>query len=212
MKIVGKILKALLCIVGVLVLLLVLAVGVFTVAEYRPADTESVIAQQETEAVLETGKPLTIVSWNCGYGALGDNADFFMDGGSSVYTADRARVESNLAGIRDALKAICAGFIAIASAIVSLVMFMKLADAFSTCRSPFDEAVIKRMNIFAWTLIVCSVVGACAAGAAAAAFSGFGNLDINVSMNPIFTALIVFFLCMIFRYGATLQQEADETL
>ena len=103
MKIVGKILKALLCIVGVLVLLLVLAVGVFTVAEYRPADTESVIAQQETEAVLETGKPLTIVSWNCGYGALGDNADFFMDGGSSVYTADRARVESNLAGIRDAL-------------------------------------------------------------------------------------------------------------
>ena len=64
MKIVGKILKALLCIVGVLVLLLVLAVGVFTVAEYRPADTESVIAQQETEAVLETGKPLTIVSWN----------------------------------------------------------------------------------------------------------------------------------------------------
>lgn len=115
-------------------------------------------------------------------------------------------------GMRDALKAICAGFIAIASAIVSLVMFMKLADAFSTCRSPFDEAVIKRMNIFAWTLIVCSVVGACAAGAAAAAFSGFGNLDINVSMSPIFTALIVFFLCMIFRYGATLQQEADETL
>ena len=104
MKIVGKILKALLCLVGVLVLLLVLTVGVFTVAEYRPADTEILIAQQETEAVLETGKPLTIVSWNCGYGALGDNADFFMDGGSSVYTADQSRVESNLAGIRDTLK------------------------------------------------------------------------------------------------------------
>ncbi len=104
MKIVGKILKALLCLVLVLVLLLVLAVGVFTVAEYRPADTEILIAQQETEAVLETGKPLTIVSWNCGYGALGDNADFFMDGGSSVYTADQARMESNLAGIRDTLK------------------------------------------------------------------------------------------------------------
>ena len=111
MKIVGKILKALLCIVGVLVLLLVLAVGVFTVVEYRPADTEPVIAQQETEAVLETGKPLTIVSWNCGYGALGDNADFFMDGGSSVYTADRARVESNMAGIRDTLKTLNPDFL-----------------------------------------------------------------------------------------------------
>ena len=111
MKIVRKILKALLCIVLVLVLLLVLAVGVFTVAEYRPADTETIIAQQETEAVLETGKPLTIVSWNCGYGALDDNADFFMDGGSSVYTADQARVESNLAGIRDALKALNPDFL-----------------------------------------------------------------------------------------------------
>lgn len=106
MKIIGKVLKALLCIVLALVLLLVLAVGVFTVAEYRPVGTETIVAQQDTEAVLETGKPLTIVSWNCGYGALGDNADFFMDGGSSVYTADQARVESNLAGIRDTLKAL----------------------------------------------------------------------------------------------------------
>ena len=46
------------------------------------------------------GTSLKIVSWNCGYGALGDNADFFMDGGSSVYTADRERVSSNLNGIR----------------------------------------------------------------------------------------------------------------
>ncbi|MBR5961540.1 MAG: endonuclease [Clostridia bacterium] len=106
MRLIGKILKVLLCIILALVLLLVLAVGVFTIAEYRPADTETIIEQQEAAAVLETGKPLTIVSWNCGYGALGDNADFFMDGGSSVYTADKARVESNLAGIRDTLKAL----------------------------------------------------------------------------------------------------------
>ena len=111
MKIIGKLLKALLCIVLVLVLLLVLAVGVFTVAEYRPADTETIIAQQDPEAVLEAGKPLTIVSWNCGYGALGDNADFFMDGGSSVYTADQSRVESNLAGIRDAIQSLNPDFL-----------------------------------------------------------------------------------------------------
>ena len=106
MRIIRKILKALLCIVLVLILLLILVVGVFSIAEFRPADTEVIIPQQDAEAVLETGKPLTIVSWNCGYGALGDNADFFMDGGTSVYTADRARVESNLAGIRDSLKAL----------------------------------------------------------------------------------------------------------
>ena len=111
MKTIGKTLKALLCMILALILLLVLAVGVFTLTEYRPADTEAIIAQQDAEAVLETGKPLTIVSWNCGYGALGDNADFFMDGGSSVYTADQSRVASNLAGIRDTLKSLNPDFL-----------------------------------------------------------------------------------------------------
>ena len=101
-----KLLKILLGIIGALVLILAIALGVFTITEYRPADTETVVADHTAEAVLETGTPLTIVSWNCGYGALGDNADFFMDGGTSVYTADRERLESNLAEIRDKLKAL----------------------------------------------------------------------------------------------------------
>ena len=109
----------------------------------------------------------------------------------------------------------------IASAIVALVMFLKLSDAFRVCRSPFDEAVIRRMNIFAWTLIVCAVVGSFAGSAAQSAVMAFQNAGIHVGaknfgvsldLYPIFAALIVFFLCMIFRYGAQLQQEADETL
>lgn len=115
-------------------------------------------------------------------------------------------------GVRDALKAICAGLIAIASAIVTVVMFLKLCDAFKTCRSPFDEPVIQRMNIFAWTLIVCAVVGAFATAALSAALAGLGKMSFDLSLTPIFTALVVFFLCMVFRYGAQLQREADETL
>ena len=106
MIIVGKILKILARVLLALVLLVALALGVLTVFEYRPAATETVIADHPVEAVLETGKPLTLVSWNCGYGALGDNADFFMDGGSSVYTADKDRVLSNLEGIKDKLSAL----------------------------------------------------------------------------------------------------------
>ena len=106
MKLIGKILKILGCVLLALVLIIAVALGVFTVTEYRPADTETIIADHETEAVLETGKPLIIVSWNCGYGALGDNADFFMDGGSSVYTADKDRVSSNLAGISEKISAL----------------------------------------------------------------------------------------------------------
>ena len=132
------------------------------------------------------------------------------DEGLMVHVSDLDELKNF--GVRDALKAICAGLIGIASAIVTVVMFLKLCDAFKTCRSPFDEPVIHRMNIFAWTLIVCAVVGAFATAAVSAALAGLGKMSFDLSLTPIFTALVVFFLCMIFRYGAQLQQEADETL
>lgn len=97
LRIVGKVLLA-------LILVLMVALGVLTAAEYRPAEREILIADHVPGPGLPAGEALTLVSWNCGYGALGDNADFFMDGGSSVYTADRNRVSQNLAGIRDTLR------------------------------------------------------------------------------------------------------------
>ncbi|MCR4593811.1 MAG: endonuclease/exonuclease/phosphatase family protein, partial [Clostridiales bacterium] len=48
---------------------------------------------------LSAGDSMTIMTWNIGYGALGDNADFFMDGGESVNTADEQRVLTNMAGV-----------------------------------------------------------------------------------------------------------------
>ncbi len=132
------------------------------------------------------------------------------DGGLLVRVTDL--VESRTYGIRDGLKAVIAGLIGIAGAIVTVVMFLKLCDAFRVCFSPFDEAVIKRMNIFAWTLIACAAVGCIANAVASAALAGFGSIQFNLSLTPVFTALVVFFLCMIFRYGTKLQQESDETL
>lgn len=101
-----KLLKVIAVIILALILIIAAMLGVLSAAEYRPADVETVAADPGAEALLETGTELTLVSWNCGYGALGDNADFFMDGGKSVYTADRARVEQNLDGIREALKSL----------------------------------------------------------------------------------------------------------
>ena len=106
LKILGKIL---LCII----LLAAIGITVLTITEYKPAAKETVIASHEAEAKFETGKTLSILSWNCGYGALGDNADFFMDGGTGVYTADRERVQQNLAGIRETLAGLDADLIAL---------------------------------------------------------------------------------------------------
>ena len=106
LKIIGRIILA-------LVIVIALALGVLTIAEYRPAARETIIADHPAEAVLKTEEPMTMVIWNIGYGALGDNADFFMDGGTGVYTADRERVQQNLAGIRETLGGLDADIIAL---------------------------------------------------------------------------------------------------
>ena len=46
------------------------------------------------------------MSWNIGYGALGDNADFFMDGGEMVMTADKGRVLENMESILSTIESV----------------------------------------------------------------------------------------------------------
>ena len=168
---------------------------------------------QIDEIVAEAQEALT--------GKYGEVIQFEKTDRGLLIRLDRLMEEGEVFRLRNALGAIWAGLVGIASAIVALVMFLKLCKAFEACRSPFDEAVIRRMNIFAWTLIVCAVVGSFAGSAAQSAVMAFQNAGIHVGaknfgvsldLYPIFAALIVFFLCMIFRYGAQLQQEADETL
>lgn len=165
------------------------------------------------EIVAEAQEALT--------GKYGEVIQFEKTDRGLLIRLDRLMEEGEVFRLKNALGAIWAGLVGIASAIVALVMFLKLCKAFEACRSPFDEAVIRRMNIFAWTLIVCAVVGSFAGSAAQSAVMAFQNAGIHVGaknfgvsldLYPIFAALIVFFLCMVFRYGAQLQQEADETL
>ena len=78
-----------------------------TATEYKPEATEKLaLAGEAAQKEISLGDSLKIMTWNVGYGALGDNADFFMDGGSHVNTADQTRVSLNLEGISRELKAV----------------------------------------------------------------------------------------------------------
>ena len=93
-------------ILKLVLIVLILAVGLFgflSVTEFKPADVEKVPVEGSSYTTLSEGNTLRIVTWNVGYGALGDNADFFMDGGTHVYTADMNRVKLNMAGILEDL-------------------------------------------------------------------------------------------------------------
>ena len=74
-------------------------IGYLSATEYRPDDMEKADVQGAAADTLRPGGSLEVVTWNIGYGALGDDADFFMDGGSGVRAEDEARVRENLDGI-----------------------------------------------------------------------------------------------------------------
>lgn len=86
---------------GVLVLVLVLLLGFLTLVEYRPEDIEE-IATDSFKAIDKD--ELSFISLNIGYGALGKDEDFFMDGGVKVMPDNKKVVEDHLVGIQQILK------------------------------------------------------------------------------------------------------------
>ena len=98
--------------VGKLLALVLLAVviiaagliGYLSLTEYSPAEVEAlaVKAGARKDQPVAGGR-LTLVSMNIGYGGLGRNQNFFMDGGSMVRPDRKEDVEENLSGILSAL-------------------------------------------------------------------------------------------------------------
>lgn len=138
------------------------------------------------------------------------------------FTARSERFELDLSRLASA---VFTGLIYCAAMLVVFIFLLKLCTAFHRCESPFDDLVIKRMNVFAWVLVGCAVVASIAEGIVNALLDRTLDLsfalnpsDMNTGFNvsfsfaPILIALIVLFLTVVFRYGAQLQKESDETL
>ncbi len=97
-----KAIKAILILLGLVVLLVALGFTWLSVKEYKPADVTDVkveVNENLSGRAPQQGQKISIVSWNIGYAGLGNEADFFMDGGDDVTSYDQAGVTSNLLGI-----------------------------------------------------------------------------------------------------------------
>ena len=96
-----KVLKMLLILLLVVVLAVGGLLGWLTVTEYKPEDLEtvSVVSKTAGSPKLSPDGEISVLSWNIGYGGLGKDSDFFMDGGKSARSADKMQVSEYLAGI-----------------------------------------------------------------------------------------------------------------
>lgn len=93
-------------ILGVILLLAAALVIWLSVTEFKPAaqETASHVVIDNQADPLDPAEEITVLSWNTGYGGLGEESDFFMDGGEMVNPPSQAAVEKNLAGIQAFLK------------------------------------------------------------------------------------------------------------
>lgn len=97
--------------------------------------------------------------------------------------------------------------------IVSYCLLLRLANRVRLCDTPFEDEVVRRMTVFAWVLFGVSVFASCMGVATWFVFQQPANAFFSLLPSVyLVVSLIVLGLTKIFRYGAQLQKESDETL
>ncbi|MBR6826085.1 MAG: endonuclease/exonuclease/phosphatase family protein [Oscillospiraceae bacterium] len=97
-------------VLGVAVLALGL-VGYLTVAEYNPAYAETADRGSVNKTETITGRTFSLLTFNTGYGGLGAEADFYMDGGEGVLPENQEDVEDNVEAMSNLMKVADTDFI-----------------------------------------------------------------------------------------------------
>lgn len=137
-------------------------------------------------------------------------ADFSVDNDSIIMNGGvQAPAIITISNIRGAVG------VAIAVITCSLILFKflsALCKALSVCETPFDEVVSDKLTRFAYALLVYVVVKGVLTGIISSLFAGAVSIDFNIDLSAILLGLGIYGLTVIFKYGAILQRESDETL
>ncbi len=97
--------------------------------------------------------------------------------------------------------------------IAVFITLRKLMRALETEESPFSDKVVKKMTGFAISLIPYALLKP-TFGKLGTMLMTSGDFDIHfgVDLSTAFAALVIILIIMIFKYGAAIQKESDETL
>ena len=121
--------------------------------------------------------------------------------------ADSAEMEIRSMLLRGCL----IGLIYLTAALVMLCFLKSLMTELKNCDTPFAPGVIKKMTNFAWSLIPMAVLSGVSFDWSFLANS-VRDFHFSVNLSAVLVILVVLALVQVFKYGAQLQQQADETL
>lgn len=134
--------------------------------------------------------------------------DAAADGQTLRFSGSGSAVLFRLGAIRAALLS------AVVYVILTLVLTVfvgRLCKAFHICRTPFCQDVISKMQQLAYAMIPWAVIGMVVEGICQGA-TGEGSFTFSVNLGYVAAILIILALVYVFKYGAMLQRESDETV
>lgn len=105
-----------------------------------------------------------------------------------------------------------AAFVFMLAVYVSLIFAGKMCKALKTCETPFEENVIKSLQKFGYSLIPWTILTSVVDSIGNSFASGTISIGVTIDLSLVLVVIVVIALSYIFKYGAMLQQESDETL
>ena len=123
-----------------------------------------------------------------------------------------AKAEVNEFTLRDTWVIMLMTSVTLAMSIIMIIFVDKLCLAIMNCSTPFEENVIKRLQNLAYVLIPWTLISSFAEGVIEGFLSGESGGILAVDLKMIIAVLLILAIAYIFKYGAVLQQESDETL
>lgn len=113
--------------------------------------------------------------------------------------------------IKRIIIALISVFIFLGAATVLLYMVKALMKSLKECETPFSEEVIKKMSNFATALVCVIVLKIILSGFWSTLRAGL-NYRPSINLGSILLVAVIYILIAVFKYGAGLQHESDETL
>ncbi|MGX8679803.1 MAG: hypothetical protein ACSW8B_00255 [bacterium] len=208
---IGQIITLIMKIVLIIVLLLSIALTVFV--SRIPSDSITVDMNADAEVVCNYGPLKDFLQLGPIEGlkeAVTFNVDHFQFKIDQLEEKDqqlfiKAKAQGELFNNRDLLPMMISTSVKVFLLLVCVFAFSALAKALRYCRSPFEDQVITKMRHLAWALIPWIV-------ASSTDFSLPQGIHVQVNIGMLLPVFIILVLIYIFRYGAILQRESDETL
>ena len=149
--------------------------------------------------------------------------DINMEMNEEEVTADQVSFEGSTMRVEDKVETMSIEFRQISNAILALLVGMALimvtlffvsgvCKAFRDCESPFEENVIVKMKKFAYSLIPWLIGSSVIGSVGESLLAGKPVVNFSIDLGMLLVVIVLFLLITIFKYGAILQQESDETL